>query len=346
MDRRGFIAAAASAVAIPASAAEPAAGRKIVTVGGRRARVIDVHAHCAFRDVEALVDGTPLQRKNFPNLAFGPQRIAEMDRRGIDVQVLSVNIFWWYAADMALADRIVSAHDQALAKLCAAYPGRLAPLSSVALQFPELAARQLENAVRNLGFCGAAIGGHIAGEPLSNPRFDPFWAKCEALNVPVFMHPDGASDLVREGAWRGRGNLNNVVGNPLETTVFLSRMISEGVFDRFPRLQLCAAHAGGYLPSYLGRSEVACTSLGGANCANAKPPSAYLRNQILVDCMVFSDEGLRHLVAEMGAGRVVYGTDLPYPWPDMIDTIVGSRILTDSQKRDILGGNLARLLRI
>ena len=83
-----------------------------------------------------------------------------------------------------------------------------------------------------------------------------------------------------------------------------------------------------------------------ADCRNKRPPSAYLRDQVLVDSMVFSTEGLRHLVAEVGAGQVVYGTDIPFNWPDTIDVILNTPGLADKDKRAILGGNLARLLRI
>jgi aminocarboxymuconate-semialdehyde decarboxylase len=162
----------------------------------------------------------------------------------------------------------------------------------------------------------------------------------------VFMHPNNAQNVVREGALAGRGGLDNIIGNPLETTLFLSRMIFDGTLDRFPRLKLCAAHGGGYLPSYLGRTEVACQVREDAGCANRRQPSEYLKDQILVDSMVFSSEGLRHLVAETGVSQVVYGSDIPYFWPDTIDLIVDAPYLRDADKQAILGGNLIELLRI
>ena len=109
----------------------------------------------------------------------------------------------------------------------------------------------------------------------------------------------------------GARDLGNIIGNPLETTYFLSRLIFDGTFDKFPTLKVCAAHAGGYLPSYLGRSEAACEVRNNANCANKRKPSEILKSQVIVDTMVFSEEGLRHLIAEMGVGQVVYGTDVP-----------------------------------
>ena len=123
-------------------------------------------------------------------------------------------------------------------------------------------------------------------------------------------------------------------------------MIFEGTLDRFPNLKLIAPHGGGYLPSYLGRTEVACEVRNNANCLNEKLPSEYLRDQILVDSMVFSDEGLRHLVAEVGATQVVYGTDIPLVWPDTLDLILDSQHLSSAEKEAIVGGNLVALLDI
>ena len=123
-------------------------------------------------------------------------------------------------------------------------------------------------------------------------------------------------------------------------------MMSSSSFDRHPRLKVCGAHAGGYLPSYLGRTEAACTVRPAANCANKKKPSEYLKSQVLIDTMVFSDEGLRHLVAEVGAGQVVYGTDVPFNWPVTVDLVLNASYLSAADKEAILGGNLVKLLRI
>lgn len=341
----GCLAGTALAAVLPVARAQ-AAARREVRVGGKRAKVIDFHAHCAIAEVAALVQGTPLAREIPGMMLLGPKRIAAMDARGIDVQALSINQYWWYDAARELAEKVVRTHDEALAAWCKQHPDRFVALSSVALQFPDLAAAQLEYAVRKLGLRGASVGGHVKGEVPSGPKYDVFWAKAQELDVPVFMHPGGAENIVRDGAWDGKGDLGNIIGNPLETTFFLSHLIFDGTLDRFPRLKIGAAHAGGYLPSYLGRSEVACKVRKNAACANTRNPSEYFRSQIIVDSMIFSAEGLRHLVAEVGPGQVVYGSDIPYDWPDAIDLIVAESSLKDADKLAILGGNLARLLRI
>ena len=119
------------------------------------------------------------------------------------------------------------------------------------------------------------------------------------LGVPVFMHPNGSANLVRDGAFGGRGDLGNIIGNPLETTYFLSRLIFDGTLDKHPGLRVIGVHGGGYLPSYLARTDVACKVRNNANCANTKDPRDYFKQQLIVDTMVLTDEGLRHLVAEV-----------------------------------------------
>jgi aminocarboxymuconate-semialdehyde decarboxylase len=275
-------------------------------------------------------------------------RLAEMDKRGIDMQVLSVNGFNWYNTDdRDLASRYMAAQDEGLSAVCKANPTRFAAVSSPSLQFPDLAAQQLERAMKELGLKGASIGGHCRGESLSDAKYDPFWAKCQELGALIFMHPGGADNILKDNVWEGtRGDLGNIIGNPLESTVFVSRLIYDGTLDKFPGLKICVGHAGGYLPSYLGRADVACDVRGNANCLNKKHPREYMHDQIMIDTMIFSDEGLRHLVAEMGAGQIVYGTDIPFNWPDSVDEILRANYLNNAQKEAMLGGTLIKLMKL
>jgi aminocarboxymuconate-semialdehyde decarboxylase len=349
----GALLAGKSFAASPLQGAMAAAagGRRQVSIGGRRVKVVDIHAHCVIPEVAELVKGTSFEpraggRARGPNI-MGPERIRAIDELGVDVQVLSMNGFWFYAAtDRDLAAKIVKLQDEKMAEWCAAHPDRYVALSSVALQFPDLAAEQLEYAVKKLGARGACIGGHVEGDDISMPKYDPFWAKAQELGVVVFMHPQSAENVIKPDGLKGRGDLGNIIGNPLETTVFLTRMMFNGTLDRFPNLKICAAHGGGYLPSYLGRTEVACEVRANADCANKKQPSDYLKNQILVDTIVISEEGLRHLVAESGSGQVVFGTDMPFKWHSSVDLVLNAEFLSDAQKEAILGGTLTKLLRL
>ena len=304
-----------------------------MAIGGRPITVIDMHAHCVI-PVTDIVKGTPLADSGGGRggSILGPERLKLMDEQGVDIQALSINGYWWYAADLELARRIVQAQNEGLAKWVSDHPARFVALASVALQHPELAAEQLEDGVKRLGLRGASIGGHVNGEDLSLPKYEPFWAKAAELGAVVFMHPGGAANLI--------------IGNPLETTYVLSRLIFDGLLDKFPTLRVCAAHAGGYLPSYLGRTEAACEVRSDANCANKKKPSEYFKSQIFIDTMIFSPQGLRHLVAEVGAGQIVYGTDVPFNWPVTVDLVLDAPFLDDAAKEAILSGNLRKLLRI
>jgi aminocarboxymuconate-semialdehyde decarboxylase len=354
-NRRDFfktVAGAAAGVAVAgrvgasAQAPQAPAARRQVMVGGRRVRVVDIHSHATVPEVDPVLLNTEYAKQG-GGRPLGADRIALIDKQGIDIQALSINGFWWYEVkDRGLADRIVRAQNEGLAKFVGQHPDRFVGMASSSLQFPDLAAQQLEDGVKRLGLRAAAIGGHVNGEDLSLPKYDPFWGKAAELGVVVFMHPGGAENIIREGAFRGRGDLGNIIGNPLETTYFLSRLIYDGTLDKFPGLRVCGAHAGGYLPSYLGRSEAACVVRGNANCANKKKPSEYLKSQILIDTMILSDEGLRHLVNEFGASQIVYGTDNPLNWPVTVDLILNATWLSNPDKEAILGGNLIKLLRI
>jgi aminocarboxymuconate-semialdehyde decarboxylase len=351
LGRRAFLRAAAGVAAgtILAAPQVPPARRRQVAIGGRRIKVVDIHGHFIAPEELDLIKDTNLTANisNQPgSLILDAMRLRAMDEQGIDVQVLSHQGAWWYRTDRGLAERLIKVQNERLAGWCSAHPDRFVGLASVALQYPDLAVQQLEYAIKSLGFRGVGIGGHVAGEVPSTPQFDPFWAKAAELGIVVFVHPAGAENIVRDGALGGRGDLGNIIGNPLETTVFLTRMIFDGTLDRFPGLRIIGAHAGGYLPSYLGRTDVACDVRPNANCANKKKPRDYFRQQLFADSMALSEEGLRHLVAEVGAGQVVYGTDIPYNWPAPVDLILGASFLNNMQKEAILGGTLVKLLRI
>ena len=326
-------------------------GRREISIGGRRIKVVDIHAHHIVPEVLEVVKGSPLaataERQIGTNAdrPLGPHWLQYMDEEGIDVMALNMNP-WWYAADRDLSRRIITIQNEKTAEWCARYPDRFVGMATVALQHPDLAAEQLEEGVTKLGMRGAPIGGSVEGEELSSPRFDPFWAKAEELGVLLFMHPQAVPGTTQNDRLQGPGGLGNTIGNPLETTVALSHLIFGGVFDRFPGLRICAAHAGGYLPSYLGRSEARCgRSEAGADCVEKSFPD-YFRREILIDTMIFREEGLRHLVAEVGVSQIVYGTDYPFPWPVGVDFILDASFLSDADKEAILGGNLVRLLRI
>jgi aminocarboxymuconate-semialdehyde decarboxylase len=334
------------------------AGRREVFVGGLRAVTIDVHSHCIV-DIRDLVQdheegrSDPFldpRRQRFLDPTDVEGRLRHMDAQGIDMQAVSLFPSYSYWADRDLAKRIVQLQNEKIAELCAAHPDRFVGLGAVAVQHPDLAVEQMDYGVKKLGMRGFEIEGSVNREDLSAAKFDPFWAKAEELGILIFIHPSGFA----EGRERLQGNgfLTNVIGNPLETTVALSHLIFDGTLDRYPGLKICGAHGGGYLPSYLGRSNHCAES--SANCKPVKKaPGEYFKAQLYCDSIVFSAEGLRHLVAEVGAGHVLLGSDYPadIDEPHMgdareVDSVLGVAGLSDAEQRAILGGNAARLLGI
>src|SRR5439155_12914846 len=164
------------------------------------------------------------------------------------------------------------------------------------------------------------------------------------LGAVIFIHPQASGDLTP----RLRGNvlLTNIIWNPLETTIALSHLIFEGTLDRHPGLKICAAHGGGYLPSYMNRSDHGCKTFP-EQCQKGVPknePTSYLK-RMYFDSLVFTPEALRHLAAEVGAGQIVLGTDYPYPWvTDPVDHILKTPGLSDADREAMLGGTAAKLL--
>jgi len=354
-NRRDFlktVAGAAAGLAVGGDSFAQGARRRAM-IGGRRVTVVDVHAHTFVPEVWDLVKDTPLAAAAKNNLtgaiALGPgtaTRLQYMDKEGIDYQAINVNA-WGYSADRALARDIVQLQNEKIAAAVAGHPDRFVGMATLALQHPDLAAEQLEYAVTKLGLRGGAIGGSVEGQELSDRKFDPFWAKAEQLGVLLFMHPQQAPGTTSNPRLNGKGGLGNRIGNPLETTVFLSHLIFDGVFDRFPGLRICGAHAGGYLPSYSGRSDAVCAQANGEDCrALKKKPSEYFKKEIVIDTMIFHEEGLRHLAAEVGVGQMVYGTDYPFDWPVGIDFILNAKFLSNAEKEAMLGGNAMKMLRI
>ena len=324
--------------------AAPRGRRREVVVSGKRVKTVDVHAHCAVPAAMALM-GRTLETEALL-MQNTVERLRAMDEQGIDVEALSINPYW-YAADRDVARELIRIQNEALAEICAAQPDRFVAFATVALQHPDLAAQQLEEGVKRYGLRGAGLGGSVEGRELSDPAFHPFWAKAEALGVLVFIHPQGTAELERTGRLAGNGLLTNTIGNPLETTIALSHLIFEGTLDRFPGLKICAAHGGGYLPSYAARSDAVQTTFPHRMTGKlAKRPTEYLR-QLYFDSIVFTPEALRHLAAEAGPGQVVMGTDYPFPWTHTsVDHILGTPGLSDADKIAMLGGTAAALLRI
>jgi len=353
--RRDFLRAAASAgIAICGcewAAAQERTRRGPVVVGGRRLRTIDMHAHLLVPDVWPLLEGHERAESDIGAFLRSPmaerltsidQRLATMDAQGVDVQVLTLHFQHQHDwANRDLASAYVRLLNEKMAEEVAAHPDRLVGLGAVSLQHPDLAAAQLEHAMRELDLRGVMMTTVIGEEEISAPRFDPFWSKAEELGAVVFIHPEGFAGGAR---FAGAGQLGNTIGMPLDTTVALSHMIFSGFLDRHAELKIVVSHGGGYLPSYIGRSDN-CHARSSGCGTSAKRPSEYLRD-LYYDTLVYSPDNLRHLINEVGADRLVLGTDYPFPIAssDPVGDALAVEALSDAELEAILGGTAARLL--
>jgi aminocarboxymuconate-semialdehyde decarboxylase len=325
----------------PDAHAQAPVRRREVVINDRRIKTVDIHAHCVFPEVMAMLG----LKYRPPNLVVGEDRFKAMDEQGIDLEAISINAFW-YKTDRDVAEKLIKLQNEKLAELVAAHPDRFVAFATVAMQHPDLAVAQLEYGIKKLGLRGMSVAGSVDGMELSDPKFHPIWAKAEELGCLVFMHPVGTKELAPR--LKGNGGLENTIGNPLETTLALSHMIYEGTLDRFPGLKLCAAHGGGYLPFYAPRSDAICVTFPD-RCAAVKlqkSPTEYLK-QFYYDSLVFTPEALKALIAEVGVDHIMMGTDYPFPWTHTsVNHILNTPGLSDADKTAMLGGTASRLLRI
>jgi aminocarboxymuconate-semialdehyde decarboxylase len=321
-----------------------------LVVNGKRVQTIDVHTHCYIPEALALMSAEDVKAAMPPvkgqkeHIIVIEERLKAMDAMGIDMEVLSINPFW-YRRERENSAAICRMQNQKMSELCAARPDRFSAFASLPMQFPDLAEQMLEEAMKLPGIRGAAIGGSVAGQDFSDPKFAGVLAKAEQLGAVLFIHPQSTPELAKR--FQGNGWLSNVIGNPLDTTIALNKLIFEGTLDKFPKLKVCAAHGGGYFGSYKTRSDVSCF-VSPQNCNPniklKKKPSEYV-DQIYFDALVFTAEGLRHLVAEVGISQVVIGTDHPIPWEQHpVEHVLGTPSLSDADRAAILSGNARRML--
>lgn len=328
-------------------------------MAGKLTPVIDVHGHINLQRPADLLKARkpPAPEKPGQMRATGggitdlsrnvilkdvEARLADMDGMGVDMMALTPSPpRGFYKLDEKLADEIARAINDDVAQVAADHPRRFVACGNVPLQHPELAARELERGMREKGLKGVRIGTNIAGEELGDAKFDPFWAAAERLGAAVFLHPQGFTQPDRLQDYF----MANAVGQPLETTLALAQMIFGGVFERFPKLKLCAAHGGGYFPFYLGRFEQAYEQRVECRKNIGRPPSHYVK-RIWFDTVVFRPEAIAYLVDLVGVEKVMMGTDSPYDMGENhpVELVERTPGLDAAQKAAILGGNARRFL--
>ena len=276
-----------------------------------------------------------------PKMTDPEIRLRAMDRMGVDVQAISIappQYYYWAEPDLgAKASRI---ENDRLLELVEMHPDRFVGLGTVPLQDVDLAIAELERVV-DMGFRGLEICSSVNGLDFDDPRFVPFFEKVLERDLLLVVHPNGFS----QGERLADHYLINTVGMPLDSTLFVSRMIFGGVLERFSGLKICIAHGGGYIPFYPARFDHAWEAR--ADCRRFTPrrPSSYLA-QLHFDTMVFDPEDLGYLIRRWGADHVLLGTDYPYDMgeDDPVGLVSKVEGLDDDARSLILGGNAARLL--
>jgi len=281
-----------------------------------------------------------------PMLSDVEVRLRHMDRMGIDIQAVSPapnQTYYW--TDPGLGAELARAVNERLAQIAARWPDRFVGLGTVPLQDPGLAVSELEYAVEKLGLRGVEINPSVNGMDLTDMKLnlEDFFRKAEDLNSVIFMHPIGFT----QGERLMDHYFNNVIGNPLETTVAASHLIFDGVMERHPKLKVVLPHAGGYLAHYWARMDHAWKARPDCRTVIKKKPSKSLE-KFYFDTIAFDPGMLEHLIERFGAGHVLLGTDYPYDMgvEDPVGFINKISKLSSKDKDKIMGQNAARLLGI
>lgn len=326
-------------------------------------RVIDIHCHVMSLEAEELArpvftpDKDPFfhfagpaseayNRNHFaeivPKLTLPEQRLRDMDRMGVDVQAISIappQYFYW--AEPELGVRLARIENDALAAMVAGNPDRFVGLGTLPLQDVPAALEELDRIVEEHGFRGIEICTSVNGTDFDDPRFRPFFERVLEHDLLVVAHPHGFSHAERLAAYY----MINTVGMPLDSAVFVTRLIFGGVLERYADLKICVVHGGGYIPFYPARFDHAYHARADCREHITRPPSTYLQ-QLYFDTMVFDAEDLAYLIGRYGADHVLLGTDYPYDMgeDDPVGLVAGVDGLDDKERAQVMGGNAAKLL--
>ena len=325
-------------------------------------KVIDVHNHVnprpflnAMRENRDWLGFTSSngELENPRNSWTLEERIADMDRLGVDMQLLTVygdyNHYEW---DLEHTKNVARQCNDEIASMVDDHPDRFIGLGTIPMQDPAASIAELERAVNDLGLKGVTVKDHINGPTLDDPMFYPFWEAAERLGAVVEIHQ---GDTVVEHRIT-KYFLDNTVGNLVERTLTYGALVQGGVLDRFPKLKICLLHGGGYVAFGIARMdkgwEAARLSYMSEYSAGedavqmiSKPPSSYL-DSFYYDCATFSEQTLRFLIDTVGVDRVVFGTDYPCPMEivDAVNWVNGLESLSGNEKEAILSKNPAQML--
>jgi aminocarboxymuconate-semialdehyde decarboxylase len=358
---------ARSAAARAGSATARATSRPVAKSRTGKTKVVDLHCHYLNPEVSAKTahlnvaqhDATHVfadeltretnarqMKTRAPKLTGVTERLVDMDRMGVDVQaVCPAPYHFFYFTEPDYGAQLARQVNEGIAKIAAETPDRFVGLGSVPLQDSQLAIRELDFCVKELGMRGVEICTNVNGKNLTDPslKLDKFFARAEELGVVIFMHPLGYTQADR----LTRHYFNNVIGNPLDSTVAVSHLIFDGVMARYPKLKVVVAHGGGFIAHYWARMDHAWRAREDCRTVIKRPPSSYLE-KFYFDTITFDPEMLKRLIDRFGADHVVLGTDYPYDMgeEDPLGLLAQVKRLPRASRDLISGGNAARLLKL
>jgi aminocarboxymuconate-semialdehyde decarboxylase len=294
-------------------------------------------------DGDAVLEILDVKQNPFPRSAWDlERRFADMAAQRVDMHVVcNIPHTFLYEADAGAADMVSEVQNAAISALCRQYPDRFLGLATVAMQDPVRAAATLGRAVTAHGLRGLHLGSNIAGRNLDDPALDAVWEVLDRHALFVLVHPHKVV-----AAERMRGYyLTNLIGNPLETTIAAASLVFGGVIERYPNIQFCLSHAGGFVPYQAGRFR--------HGWEVRKEPHARLKGdpveslgRLLHDSITHAPGALRFLLDEVGAERIVFGSDYPFDMGTTRGATEVEEAIGDIAVRQaILEGNARRLLR-
>jgi 5-carboxyvanillate decarboxylase len=295
---------------------------------------------------------TPRARDLFERVQnLGERRLSDMDATGIGMQLLLLTAPGVQVFDAATGTALAISTNDQLAATIRQHPSRYAGLAAVAPQNPQAAAKELERSVTQLGLKGVVINSHTQGEYLDDEKFWDIFAAAEALDVPVYIHPNTPSPQMIE-PFLPRGLDAAIYGFAAETGLHVLRLIVSGVFDRFPKLKVVLGHLGEGLPYWLYRIDFMHAGIVRANrCEGAKPlqkkPSDYLRKNFYYTTSGMPWEPSISFVQKlMGHDRVMYAMDYPYQYVAEEVTAMDNLPLSPEQKKMFFQTNAEVLFKL
>lgn len=268
-------------------------------------------------------------------------RLKAMDRTGIDIQVLSSSLIvqYTYWADAESSLRIERKSNDLLAEIIATAPDRFVGLGGVPLQSPALAIAEMERCMGDLGFKGIQVSGSAGHMELGDARLRAFWARAEALGAMIYIHPAGVAEQRYQ-----KHQLWNSLGQPQEEAMAMMSLIYDGIMDDFPKLKICIAHGGGYLPFYAGRVDRNYLDKPHMRYGQTQTPSGYMKKSFYYDSCVYDRDMFDFLIKKVGARRILLGSDYPVGEEDPVGFVTRSKLLSAADKERILSKNAAKLL--